>query len=76
MRNSAAYVDRPSGRVCGACTLRTRVLLCDPRKLTLEAAAAAQMSKAEKAMQKKDKAKAFSAKKNAGAAVKNAKRWG
>ena len=34
------------------------------------------MSKAEKAMQKKDKAKAFTAKKNAGAAVKNAKRWG
>ena len=54
----------------------SQVTLCGRGKLTLEVPAIAQMSKAEKAMQKKDKAKAFTAKKNAGAAVKNAKRWG
>ena len=34
-----------------------------------------QMSKAEKALEKKNKAKQFSAKKGAGAVTKNAKRW-
>lgn len=34
-----------------------------------------QMSKAEKAMQKKDKAKQFSVKKGEGKVAKNSKRW-
>ncbi|KAK9842531.1 hypothetical protein WJX81_004688 [Elliptochloris bilobata] len=38
--------------------------------------AKSKMSKAGKALEKKNKAKAFTAKKSAGAVVKNAKRWG
>jgi len=37
---------------------------------------AAQMSKAQKALEKKNKAQSFSSKKAAGAVTKNSKRWG
>jgi hypothetical protein len=39
-------------------------------------ASAAQMSKAQKALEKKNKAQSFSSKKAAGAVTKNSKRWG